>query len=217
METTAKITSVQENQRSYNGKNGTIYIHFIKFEGDQENKTWEYHSQKTTCDKFKVGESATFITEVKVNGQYTNYKISPAKQDGFSGGKKGDPKDQGVITFLSLYSSTCNFYAQRGQVTIEDVLADTEKAFKKALEHSTLPVEQKPEPTKPVETTKSASNGTTAPAQDNRETLTFSGPQFDAAVSYILAGGQMSAIEKKYKVSAEVKAALERETSDLPF
>lgn len=137
METTAKILSVQENQRQWSYQGSDFFDHYIKYEGSDQ--VWTYASKSPTCDKFKVGETATFETLIKENGQYKNFKIKPAQAtNGYSGGKKADPKDQGMITFLSLYSSTCNFYAQRGQATIDQVLTDTEKAYKKALEHSTL-------------------------------------------------------------------------------
>lgn len=139
METTAKIVSVQENQRQWEYQGSQFFDHYIKYEGSDQ--VWTYASKSPTCDKFKVGEQATFETLIKENGQYKNFKIKPVQPAGngaYSGGKKADPKDQGMITFLSLYSSTCNFYAQRGQATIDQVLTDTEKAYKKALEHSTI-------------------------------------------------------------------------------
>lgn len=140
METkTAKIVSVQENQRQYDYQGTQYFEHKIKFEGSDQ--LWSYSSKSPICEKFKTGESATFDIEIKENGQYKNYKIKPAQAqggNGYSGGKKADPKDQGMITFLSLYSSTCNFYAHRGQATIDQVLTDTERAFKKAMEHSTI-------------------------------------------------------------------------------
>lgn len=131
---TAKITSVQENQRSYNGQNGTTYIHLIKFEGSDQ--AWEYHSLKQQCEKFKVGETQTFDTDVKVNGQYTNYKIKPAK-DAPGGFKKGEPKDQGIITYLSCLSSVCNFFQQR-QGDSNDVFKMADEAFNRAIQKSTL-------------------------------------------------------------------------------
>lgn len=137
METkTAKILSVQENQRNYTGKNGVTYIHLIKFEGDPN--TWEYHSLKNQCEKFKLNEIQTFDTDIQVNGQYTNYKIKP-KQDagGYSGGGKAAPKDQGIITYLSVFASSCNYHAQR-TCTQDDVFAMAERAFAAATSKTTL-------------------------------------------------------------------------------
>lgn len=133
----AKIVSVQENQRQWSYQGSDFFDHYIKIEGSDQ--VWTYASKSPVCDKFKAGEEATFTTEIQERGQYKNYKIRPVQQatNGYAG-KKAEPKDSGIITFLSLYSSTCNFYAQRGQATIDQVLIDTEKAFKKAIEHSTL-------------------------------------------------------------------------------
>lgn len=136
---TKKITSVQENQRSYNGKYGQIFIHMIQVEGSETK--WEYHSQKQNCDKFKVGEVANFTTETKQNGQYINYIIKPVNdQPGAgngSGFKKAEQKDQGTITYLSCFSSAANYYAQRSDGP-DAVLSLAERAFQEAMKHSTL-------------------------------------------------------------------------------
>ena len=136
MEKTAKIISVQENQKQYSGKGGPVFIHLIRFENDIENKIWEYHSSKEICEKFKEGEVATFDYEIKQNGNYTNYLIKP-KAAGGAGAKFKDTKDEGVITYLSCFSSACNFYAKKLQVSEDDVLDFAEKAFQKAVAKST--------------------------------------------------------------------------------
>jgi len=129
---TAKIISVQENQRNYQSQNGQVFIHLVEYEGDQT--IWEYHSKSAVCEKFKVGQMADFETDVKQNGQYTNYKIKPAQQNNFS---KAPMKDEGTITYLSVFSSCCNYFAQRSN-TSEDVFAMAEKAFNIAVSKSTL-------------------------------------------------------------------------------
>ena len=129
---TAKITSVQENQRNYQSQNGQVFIHLIQYEGDD--KTWEYHSKSNVCEKFKVGQVSDFDTDVKQNGTYTNYKIKPAQQNNFP---KGQNKDQGTITYLSVFSSCCNYFAQRSNGS-EDVFAMAEKAFNISVSKSTL-------------------------------------------------------------------------------
>lgn len=133
METkTAKILSVQENQKSYDYQGTTYYVHLIKFEGSEH--TWKFDSKNTTCEKFKVGETATFDCDIKVNGQYTNYKIKP-KQDPF---KKGEPKDQGIITYLSCLSSAANYFTNTKPSTWEDVMSAANKAYNEAMNKSTL-------------------------------------------------------------------------------
>lgn len=140
-----KVKSVRENVRSYDGKNGKNYIHMITLEegvvieGDLVLEG-EYHSQKPTCENFVAGQEATFETEKRVNGQYTNYKFKPVRaafSNGFKGGKKMEPKDQGTITALSCASTAANYYHQR-QATEEQVLAFAEKLFNWATSKSTL-------------------------------------------------------------------------------
>ena len=137
METkTAKITSVHENQRSYDYQGTKYFVHHIKFEGSDN--TWNYDSKTQTCEKFKSGEVATFDTNVIEKNGFTNYKIKP-KQDANGGGfKKGEPKDQGIITYLSVLSSASNFYASKPQATNAEVFEMAEQAFNKAIQKSTL-------------------------------------------------------------------------------
>lgn len=136
METkTAKILSVLENQRQYTGQNGSVYIHFITFEGDQHNKAWEYHSTKAVCEKFKVGETTTFDIEIKVNGTYTNYKIKP-KQEAGAGFSGRSPKESGRITFLSCVSSASVYFAHTKPSSWSDVLEAAEEAYVRAMAKS---------------------------------------------------------------------------------
>lgn len=136
METkTAKITSVQENQRSYDYQGTKYFVHQIKFEGSD--KAWNYDSKSEKCEKFTVGEMANFETDVREKNGFTNYKIKPKEQ--FGGGfKKSDPKDQGIITYLSCFSSSCNFFATKLQASQEDVFKMTDEAFNKAIQKSTI-------------------------------------------------------------------------------
>ena len=136
MEKTAKIISVQENQKQYSGKAGIIFVHLIRFENDIENKLWEYHSKSEKCDNFKEGQVQTFQTEIKQNGTYTNYLIKPASTG--TGTNKGANKDSGIITYLSCLSSAANFYANQKPSTWQDVMDAAEQGFKKATEKSTL-------------------------------------------------------------------------------
>ncbi len=80
-----RVKEVFQNAKNFSGQKGTIYIHKITFE---DGSSGEYHSQKDTCTKFTAGNEAEFECEVKVNGQYTNYKIKPVDANGgnFRGG-----------------------------------------------------------------------------------------------------------------------------------
>lgn len=119
---TKKVKQVRENIKNYPTKLGaTNFVHGITLEGDAQE--WEYHSVSDKCVKFIPGVEATFTTEVKQNGSYTNYKISPINPDGAKkfvggGGFKQEPKDQGAITALSIYSSTMVGF--QGSVDVKD-------------------------------------------------------------------------------------------------
>lgn len=147
METTKKIERVRENIKNYVGKNGQIYVHGVTVEGDPQE--WEYDSQQDKCTKFTPGIEATFTTEVKVNGNYTNYKIKPVFTNkpafggavgggGFKGGGfKAEPKDQKQITWLSCFSSVCNLYTGSSLITnFDEILAKANKAYEEALSHT---------------------------------------------------------------------------------
>jgi hypothetical protein len=75
-----RVKLVKENARNYNGQKGTVYIHMITFDDDS---TGEHHSTKQQSEFFKQGLEVDFECEVKVNGQYTNYKIKPVKFNSF--------------------------------------------------------------------------------------------------------------------------------------
>lgn len=87
--------------RNYNGKSGPIYIHKITFtNGD----IGEYHTTKPTQEDFVVNKEVEFTCDVKVNGQYTNYKISIKKENNFGGGKSfggANGKQQVAIAALN--------------------------------------------------------------------------------------------------------------------
>jgi hypothetical protein len=139
METTKKVTKVRENIKNYQGKNGPVYVHGITLEGDPQE--WEYHSLTDKCTKFVPTQEATFTTDVKQNGNYTNYKISPvqAAKPAFNKGSgfKQEPKDQGLISWLSCFSSVCNLYAQSSEINnFQSLLNKANQAFEEALKHS---------------------------------------------------------------------------------
>jgi len=136
METkTAKITSVQENQGNWNYNGTTHFKHFIKFEGSDT--VWTYDSKSDKCEKFKVGETATFEIKTQQNGQYTNYKIKPVSQQNGQFAKGN--KDQGVITALSCLSSACNLHQQSSAILDPNsVLTTAEKFYQWATQKSTL-------------------------------------------------------------------------------
>lgn len=134
MSTTKKVIKVEENVRSYESKMGKAYIHRITLGEPVEGQVeWEYHSKSPTVspDKFTAGKDASFTTEIKQNGNYTNYKIKPelAAAPVGSGFRKGEQRDEGRISALSSVSTAVNFYAQRSNVKEEDVLAFAEKIY----------------------------------------------------------------------------------------
>lgn len=134
METkTAKITSVQENQRQFEYQGTKYYEHWIKYEGSDILHT--YASKTEKCEKFKVGETATFDVEVRQNGPHTNYKIKPKSDSPF---KKGEPKDQGLITALSCISSAVQLHHRFAPNSAESVIETANKFFEFAMSKSSL-------------------------------------------------------------------------------
>ena len=53
-----------------------------------------------------------------------------------------------------------------------------------------------------------ATHGDAKPEEDKREWLNKGGEQFEKALAYMKAGGNIQTIEKKYKLSKEVKSLL---------
>lgn len=80
-------------------------------------------------DKWVIGKEVTYTSETK--GNFTNFKIVEEKP--VFGGGKVDPKQQGVITYLSCASTAANFYAQRSNGSEEAILAFAEKLFNAAM------------------------------------------------------------------------------------
>lgn len=140
MQQTKLVTKVRESVKNYpnkkdtTGKNPTVYVHMISVEGDPQE--WEYHSHNPVCTNFVPQQEATFTTEVKVNGAYTNYRIAPFTLLNKPSFKKFEQKDQGAITALSCLSSACNYYQQRNGSEAE-VMAFAEKMFQWANSKST--------------------------------------------------------------------------------
>lgn len=117
---TKVVKQVRECIKNYQGKDGKIYVHGITLADDPQE--WEYHSKTDKCVKFIPTQEATFAKEIKQNGNYTNYKISPInpepKAGGFKPGFKSEPKDEGAITAMSIYSSTMVGF--QGSIDVKD-------------------------------------------------------------------------------------------------
>lgn len=134
METkTAKIISVQENQRQFEYQGTKYFEHWIKYEGSDNIHT--YASKAEKCEKFKVGETATFDVEVRQNGPHTNYKIKPKTENPF---KRSEPKDQGLITALSCISSAVQLHHRFAPTSAEEVISTATKFYEFAMSKSTL-------------------------------------------------------------------------------
>jgi hypothetical protein len=148
-EVTAKILNILENQSSFAAKDGSglWHKHGIIYEGSSQ--MWELLNRTPTCTEFKVGEEASFTTETKVNGNFTNYKIRPksaAPSGGFkpgfkSGGggfKQADPNKERRIVLESIFQSICN-KTQGSTVTVDQVWSATEKIYDKLMSLSSIP------------------------------------------------------------------------------
>lgn len=144
--TTGKVKQVREQGRKgYTGKNGEMFVHMVTLEEPIDGiSEFEYHSKSPTCSKFVAGEVATFTTEKRTNGQYTNYKIMPAVASPFvatNNNAKGAvggfiPKDEGRISALSAASSAATFYSGKLSSTPEQVMELAERIYQFALSKS---------------------------------------------------------------------------------
>lgn len=135
METkTSKVVNILHNQKQWDSGQGIIYYHTVSFENGD---TGQYGSKSQTCEKFVKGTEATYTKETRVNGQHTNVIIKPAQAQ-TNNNFKGQPKDQGTITYLSSVSTAANFYQQRAGGSEDIVLAFAEKIFERAMSKSTL-------------------------------------------------------------------------------
>lgn len=84
---------------------------------------------KQEQDKWVIGKEVSYTSEQK--GNFLNFKIVEEKPA--FGGSKVEPKQQGIITYLSCASTAANFYAQRSNGSEEQVLAFAEKLFNAAI------------------------------------------------------------------------------------
>lgn len=113
-----KVVEILPLQRSYPGKNGTLFVHHIAFESD--NQRWEYHTTNENVEKFKVGETmeAEFNVEIVQRGDktYTNYKVKPFEEKASTGGggRRNADFDHGAVAMQSCIASACNLIAEKG-------------------------------------------------------------------------------------------------------
>jgi hypothetical protein len=150
-EVTAKILTILENQGNFPARDGsgTFHKHGIIYEGSSQ--VWELLNMSPTCTEFKVGEVATFTTETKQNGQFTNNKIRPVKtapagggfKPGFkpSGGggfKPKDPKTERLIVIQSVFAALCN-KTQGSTITTDQVWAATKKIYDEMMSLAAIP------------------------------------------------------------------------------
>lgn len=127
-----KVLAVQENQRQWEWQGSKFFDHYVTIEGSDN--VWTYASKADKCDKFKPGDTIEAQLDIRERNGNKYYNIKPTQSNGFV---KKDPKDSGIITYLSCFSSACNFYQQR-QATTQEVLQFAEDAYKAAINHSSL-------------------------------------------------------------------------------
>lgn len=88
METKKSVCRSAIFKKAFSGKNGLAYIFEITFDNGD---TGQFFNNTETQDTFKEGVEIEYTIEKKVNGNYTNYSIKPAKaMNGFVPGK-GNP------------------------------------------------------------------------------------------------------------------------------
>ena len=104
METKKSIVRSAIFKKANSGQNGLYYIFEILFDnGDKGN----YFSKTEQQDTFKEGLEIEYTIETKVNGNYTNYSIKPAKAaNGFVPGK-GNPAFEHKRVALKCATDLC--------------------------------------------------------------------------------------------------------------
>lgn len=127
---TSKIKTVH-SAKEYAGKNGvTIYHNLTMENGDEINI-----GKKKTC---VVGDELTYELTGDDDGQQRFKKAKSVQpENNFKAGYKSEPKDQGIITYLSCLSSACVRF-QQSTASDETILAFALKGFNEAMKHSTL-------------------------------------------------------------------------------
>lgn len=138
----------------------TMHKFGITYQGSQTQ--YEYHTSKVPQTDFVQGQEATFITEVKVNGNYTNYRIKPVKtqvssgggggfKKGFSGGNAKTPEQNRLASIQSIFASVCNL--GQGKATVDQAWTKTEEIYDKAMKlaYKPHPVEGTQDVAQPVQ------------------------------------------------------------------
>lgn len=131
METkTAKIVSVQENQRQWEWQGTKFFDHYVKIEGSDQ--VWTYASKSDKCDKIKAGETIEVQMEIQERNGNKYYKIKPSQNgqsNGYSGGKKADPHE------LQMAKGYCNenfyFIKPEEDFTLDNILSTVRQLVRK--------------------------------------------------------------------------------------
>lgn len=118
--------------KSFEYNNETYYSHRYTMEDGTE-----INANHKKMNPIAVGSEVEY--EVKGNDKFGNPKgtVKELKQNNFKGGYKSEPKDQGIITYLSCLSSACVRF-QQSTASDETILAFALKGFNEAMKHSTL-------------------------------------------------------------------------------
>lgn len=123
METKKSIVRSAIFKKSFQGKNGLTYIFEITFDNTDAG---QYFSNTEKQDIFKEGQEVEYSIETKINGQYTNHVIKPAKQgNGFVPGK-GNPSYEHKRVALKCAVELC----AAGKIEKKDIATHAESFMK---------------------------------------------------------------------------------------
>ncbi len=136
------VKQVRENVRQFASRGENYFVHVINFNDDPAD--YAYNSKSATCTKFVPGQEVE--VEVSVDN-FGNPKVKPVSTfqqapggnapNGGGNRYKYEPKDQGLITALSIYSSTCQ--RLQGSSEVKNwtfILEESNKAFDWAMSKS---------------------------------------------------------------------------------
>lgn len=107
-------------KKAFSGKNGLAYIFEITFDNGDSG---QFFNNKETQDTFREGQEIEYTIEKKVNGNYTNVTIKPAKAaNGFTPGK-GNPQ----IEHRRVALKCATDLAAAGKLDMKQIIPSAEK------------------------------------------------------------------------------------------
>lgn len=126
------VAQVEHSKNKYQGRDGNIYVHKVTF---TDGTYGENHTKSEQCKDFVANQEVEFICEVKVNGNYTNYKIKfeKDKKGNFGGGGSGrtfTPNNDGKYMAAAKCIELSILAVEKGVIKDNQISETTTKFYK---------------------------------------------------------------------------------------